>query len=130
MAVNNVYQQYQQNSIMTASPEDLTLMLYNGAIKFINLGKLFIEEKNMEKAHYNIIRAQDIINELNITLDMNYEISKNLRNLYTFVLDKLLDANISKDVKHLDEALEIVEGLRDTWKDAMQEIKKTRHMAK
>jgi len=130
MAVNNVYQQYQQNSIMTASPEDLTLMLYNGAIKFINLGKLFIEEKNMEKAHYNIIRAQDIISELNITLDMDYEISQNLRKLYTFVLEKLLDANISKDVKHLDEALEIVEGLRDTWKDAMQEIKKTRHMAK
>lgn len=129
MTYNNMYQQYQQNSIMTASPEELTLMLYNGAIKFINLGKLHIENKEIEKANNAIKRAQDIIMELNNTLDMNYEISNNLRSLYTFILEKLIDANIKKDVKFLDEALPLIEEIRDTWKEAMKEARKIKYGA-
>ncbi len=124
-----MYQQYQQNSIMTASPEELTLMLYNGAIKFINLGKLHIENKEIEKANNAIKRAQDIIMELNNTLDMNYEISNNLRSIYTFILEKLIDANIKKDVKFLDEALPLIEEIRDTWKEAMKEARKIKYGA-
>jgi len=130
MALNNAYQQYQQNSIMTASPEELTLMLYNGAIKFIKQAEIFIEQKDMEKVHNSILRAQDIIAELNTTLNMSYEISENLRNLYTFILDRLRDANISKDKNILQEVVPIVEDLRDTWKLAMQEAKKTRAVSK
>ncbi|WP_352418314.1 flagellar export chaperone FliS [Proteiniborus sp.] len=129
MTYNNMYQQYQQNSIMTASPEELTLMLYNGAIKFINLGKLHIENKEIEKANNAIKRAQDIIMELNNTLDMNYEISNNLRSIYTFILEKLIDANIKKDVKFLDEALPLIEEIRDTWKEAMKEARKIKYGA-
>ncbi|EOD00378.1 flagellar export chaperone FliS [Caldisalinibacter kiritimatiensis] len=128
MAMKNPYSQYQQNSVMTASPEELTLMLYNGAVKFIKQGKVFLEQKDMEKAHNSIVRAQDIISELNITLNMDYEISKNLRSLYTFILERLMDANIKKDIKILDEVLPLVEELRDTWKEAMQLAKKNRNV--
>ncbi len=119
MAMKNPYGQYKQNSIMTASPQELTLMLYNGALKFIGMAKIDIEHKNIPKANESIMRAQDIIQELNITLNMDYEISTGLRSLYTYILEKLVDANISKDAKYLDEAAEMVTELRDTWKEAM-----------
>ncbi|TAH63572.1 MAG: flagellar export chaperone FliS [Gottschalkiaceae bacterium] len=132
MAYNNMqqqYQQYQQNSIMTASPEELTLMLYNGAIKFMNLGKHHIENKEIEKTNEALKKAQAIIMELNNTLDMNYEISNNLRSIYTFILDKLIDANIRKDASILDEALPLIEEIRDTWKEAMKEARKIKYGA-
>lgn len=132
MAYNNMqqqYQQYQQNSIMTASPEELTLMLYNGAIKFINLGKYHIENKEIEKTNEALKRAQAIIMELNNTLDMKYEISNNLRSIYTFILDKLIDANIRKDTNILDEVLPLIEEIRDTWKEAMKEARKIKYGA-
>ena len=119
MTGNNAYAKYKEQSVNTATPEELTLMLYNGCIKFINLAEVFIDEKNIEKSNINIIKAQDIIRELNLTLNMDYEISNNLRQLYTFVNERLLDANISKDKKALAEAKEIVTDLRDTWKEAM-----------
>ena len=120
MAMKNPYGQYKQNSVMTASPQELTLMLYNGALKFIGQAKIYIEQKDISKANESIIRSQDVINELNITLNMDYEVSIGLRSLYTYILEKLVDANISKDVKHLDEASELVTELRDTWKEAMK----------
>ncbi len=123
MAAYNLHQQYQQNSVMTASPEELTLMLYNGVIKFITLAKVMIEQKDIEKSNNAILRAQAIINELNITLDMKYEISNNLRQLYEFMLEKLLDANIKKNIKPLDEILPLLRDLRDTWKEAMRTAK-------
>lgn len=120
MAMANPYNQYKESSVKTAGPEELTLMLYNGAIKFIGQGKIFIEQKNIEKTNEALKRAQDIINELNITLNMDYEVSKNLRMLYSYILEKLVDGNVKKDVAHLDEALDMVTSLRDTWKEAMK----------
>lgn len=124
MAINNPYGQYKQNSVMTASPQELTLMLYNGALKFIGVSKIHIKEKDIPKANESIIRAQDIIQELNITLNMDYEISTGLRSIYTYILDILVDANIYKDSKYLDEASQMVTELRDTWKEAIK-ISKT-----
>lgn len=123
MSTLNPYQQYQEQSIKTASPGELTLMLYNGCIKFINQAKLFIEQKNIEKANNAIIRAQDIIQELMVTLNMDYEISKNLAALYDYMNRRLIDANISKDTQILEEILDMVTELRDTW---IEVIKKTR----
>ncbi|GAB6086322.1 flagellar export chaperone FliS [Alkaliphilus crotonatoxidans] len=120
MAMHNPYNQYKESSIKTASPQELTLMLYNGAIKFMNQGKLHIQQKNVEGANEALKRAQDIIQELNITLDMKYEISQNLRSIYLYILEKLVDANISKDCVYLDESIEMVTELRDTWKEAMK----------
>ena len=126
MAINNPYKQYQQNSITTASPEELTLMLYNGAIKFVNIAKIHIEEKNIQEANNNLIKTQNIISELNETLDMKYDISKELRSLYIFIRERLVDANIQKDPKIIEEILPIMEQMRDTWKLAMEEAKKQR----
>ncbi|MBU5257519.1 flagellar export chaperone FliS [Tissierella praeacuta] len=121
---------YKQNSVSTATPEELTLMLYDGAIKFMNIGKYSIENKDLEKAHSSLIRAQDIILELNYSLDMNYDISKELRELYSFILSKLVDANINKDTKAIDEALVIVNDMRDTWKEVIKQIKQKVYQAK
>lgn len=127
---HNVLNQYKQNTVNTATPEELTLMLYKGAIKFINIGKIGIENGDTEKAHEAIIRAQDIIVELNASLNMDYDISKELRNIYEFMIDRLVDANIQKETKSLEEVLELLIELKDTWKEAMQKIKKVRYANK
>ncbi|AFS77337.1 flagellar protein FliS [Gottschalkia acidurici 9a] len=124
MAINNPYNQYKQNSVTTASPEELTLMLYNGAIKFVNIAKIEMEAKNIERTNEAIVRSQDIIRELNGSLNMNYPISENLRTLYTFILEKLIDANIQKDIKIIEEILPIIEEMRDTWKLVIEEVKR------
>jgi flagellar protein FliS len=123
-SMNNVLNQYKQNAVYTATPEELTLMLYDGCIKFMNMAKYHIEKGNVPKAHESLIRAQDIIYELRATLDDKYEISSNFRKLYDFVLDRLISANLRKEIKPIDEALEIMTGLRDTWKEAMKQVKK------
>ena len=117
--MNNPYTKYKEQSVNTATPEELTLMLYNGCIKFINIAELAMEEKDISKANENIQKAQAIINELNITLNMDIELSENLRTLYDFVNSRLVDANISKDKKPLEDAKSIVSDMRDTWKQAM-----------
>ena len=116
--------QYKQNTVFTATPEELTLMLYDGAIKFMNIGRYNIENKNIEKAHESLIRAEDIIIELKSSLNNDYEISNNLGKLYDFIMDKLIEANINKTTKPIEEALEIIMELRDTWKEAMKDVKK------
>ncbi|HOQ06368.1 MAG TPA: flagellar export chaperone FliS [Clostridiales bacterium] len=120
MVTSNAYDTYKQNAIMTASPEELTLMLYNGLIKFIMIARKAIEEKDVPRAHENIIRAQDIVNEFKASLNMQYEISHNLNMLYDYFLDRLLEANIRKDTAILDEVLRFVRELRDTWAQAMK----------
>lgn len=121
---------YKQGSISSATPEELTLMLYDGAIKFMNIAKYSIEKKEMERAHNSLLRAQDIIIELNYSLDMKYDISKELRDLYDFVMTKLVDGNISKDISSIEEAISIVAEMRDTWKEVIKQIKQKLYMAK
>jgi len=116
--------QYKQNTVYTATPEELTLMLYDGCIKFMNIAKYNIENNDIQKSHEALLRAQDIIMELRSTLDTSYEISNNLMSLYDFMRERLIDANIRKDTKPIDEALEIMTELRDTWKEAMKQVKK------
>lgn len=120
----NALNQYKQNAVFTATPEELTLMLYDGGIKFMNIAKYSIENNDVQRAHEALIRAQDIIIELNSSLNMEYEISTNFRRLYGFILDKLIDANIQKNMEPIDEALDILIEMRDTWKEAMQQVKK------
>lgn len=120
----NALNQYKQNVVFTATPEELTLMLYDGSIKFMNIAKYSIENDDIQRAHEALIRAQDIIIELNLSLNMEYDLSTNFRRLYEFILDKLIDANIQKEIEPIDEALEILTEMRDTWKEAMQQVKK------
>lgn len=124
MAINKAYNQYRENSIFTSTPEELTLMLYNGLVKFIMQAQMAIEEKQIEKTNNSILRAQDIITELQSTLDTKYEVSKGLTLLYDYMNRRLIDANISKDIKVLDEVLGYATELRDTWAQAMKIAKK------
>ena len=123
MALNKAVYQYQQNSIMTATPEDLTFMLYNGCIKGIRLAKIGLEDKDYEKANLYLCKAQAIIRELRATLDMKYDISKNLYELYTYFLDRLIEANVKKESSILDEVEQFVSDLRDTWAEAMKDAR-------
>lgn len=120
MLAANPYKQYKHNSIYTATPAELTLMLYNGAIKFINQGEQFLAEENYENANNAILRAQDIINELSQTLDMKYEISNQFKVLYDYILSRLIDANMKKNTEALKEASTLVTEFRDTWQQAMK----------
>ncbi|WP_258921835.1 flagellar export chaperone FliS [Heyndrickxia coagulans] len=121
MATRNPYQAYQNNSIATASPGELTLMLYNGCLKFIHLAKKSIENKNFEEKNQNIQKAQNIIRELMMTLDTGkFEEAEKMLSLYDFILRELIQANVKNDVSKLDTAEELVAGFRDTWKQVIQ----------
>lgn len=113
-------QQYNTSKILTASPAELTLMLYEGAIKFCNIAILGIEQKDVQKAHTNIVKAERIIEELLATLNFKYPVAKDFENVYTYVLDRLTEANIKKDAAILEEVLEHLRGMRDTWKEVMR----------
>lgn len=120
MAINNPYQSYQQSLVNTASPGELTLMLYNGCIKFIMLGKKAIEEGNIEAKNTNIIKAQNIVHELMVTLNMDVEVSKEMMSLYDFMNRRLIEANVKNDVAALEEVEGLVTDFRNTWKEVIQ----------
>lgn len=117
---NAAFQQYQNNMINTASPQELTLMLYNGLIKFLNFSIVGIEEKSIEKANNYILRSQDIIEEFMRTLDMNYEVSSGMFALYDYMNHRLIEANIKKDKAIVEEVRGFAENMRDTWAQAMK----------
>lgn len=118
--VTNPYQQYQNNSVMTATPGELTLMLYNGAIKFCNLAIEAIEQNDLQKAHQSNLRAQDIITELQATLDTKYDISKEMDRLYTFIKQLLIEGNIHKESQKLADARDLIREFRDTWQQVIK----------
>jgi flagellar protein FliS len=120
MVTNKAYDQYKQNSVFTASPEELTLMLFNGLVKFIMQAQKAIEERDLQKAHDSIIRSEDIIQEFQASLDMRYELSHSWMLLYDYMYRRLIDANIAKDTKILEEVLGFAKDLRDTWAQAMK----------
>ena len=120
MALPNAYAQYKNSKVLTASPAELTLMLYEGAIKFCNIAILAIEQKEIEKAHINIRKAQKIIEHLMATLDMKYPVAKDFDNMYQYLLRKLSEANISKDPEILKEVLTHLHAIRDNWKEVIR----------
>ncbi|WP_075619447.1 flagellar export chaperone FliS [Paenisporosarcina indica] len=124
MSIINPYQTYQQNSAMTASPQELTLMLYNGSLKFIRLARKAMIENNFEVKNTNMIKAQAIVQELRITLNQDIEISKNLEQLYEYIYSRLIEANTKNDLEILEEAEGYIIELRDTWKQVMGLVKK------
>jgi len=116
----NPYQQYQQNTVNTSTPQELTLMLYNGLVRFLKLACQGVEEADIEKANNNIIKSQNIILEFMSTLDMQYEMSEELFLLYEYMNRRLLEANMKKDKLILEEVTVYAEELRDTWAQAMK----------
>ncbi|MGY3714863.1 flagellar export chaperone FliS [Sutcliffiella cohnii] len=120
MAMNNPYQAYQNNAVTTASPAELTLMLYNGCLKFLKLAKKGIEEKNTEMKNTNLIKAQKIIQEFMVTLDMNVEMSESLLKMYDYMHRRLIEANVKNDIVIIEEVEGYVVEFRDTWKQVIQ----------
>jgi flagellar protein FliS len=123
MALNKAYTSYQSTSILTSKPEELTLMLYNGLVRFITQAKKALEEKDINNSHENLIRAQDIIIEFQATLDMNIEISHNLMLLYDYMYRRLVEANLKKDVAAVGEVLGLASQLRDTWGELVKKMR-------
>lgn len=119
----NPYQTYQNNSVLTASPEELILILYNGAIKFCNLAGEAIEENNIPKSNEYILKAQDIISELRVALDKKYLVAEDMDRMYEFIYHLLVQANISKDKEKLETATQFIREFRDTWREAMKKGK-------
>lgn len=117
---NNAYSQYANNKILTASPAELTLMLYEGAIKFCNIAIMAIESKDIEKAHNNIMKVQRIIEEFQITLDFKYPIANDFNNVYNYLMRRLREANMTKDKEILEEVNRHIRTMRDTWKEVMR----------
>lgn len=120
----NGYQAYQRNSVLTATPGKLTLMLYNGCIRFIRQARKAMDEKNYKEKNINLQKAQAIIRELMVTLDMRQPIAKNMMQLYDYFNRRLIEANVKNDPAILDEIEKLVSDFRDTWKQAMEKTQK------
>lgn len=116
----NAYAQYNNSKILTASPAELTLMLYDGAIKFCNIAIMGVEKNDIQKANTNIIKVQRIIEEFQITLNFKYEIANDFNNVYNYLMKRLREANVKKDKEILEEVLEHLHTMRDTWKEVMR----------
>jgi flagellar protein FliS len=120
MPVRNGYAAYQNNKVMTASPGELTLMLYEGMIKFTNIAIIGVEEHDIQKAHNNIVKTENIISELQSTLNYKYPVANDFNNIYVYLKERLVQANFKKDKAILEECLEHERTLRDTWKEVMR----------
>lgn len=120
MAINSGYSAYNTNRIMTATPAELTLMLYEGAIKFCNIAIIGIEESNIEKSHNNIVKVENIIGEFIATLNHKYPVAQDFENVYNYLMDRLIEANMKKDKEILEEVLGYLREMRDTWKEVMK----------
>ncbi len=119
MALPNGYNQYSNSKVMTASPAQLTLMLYDGAIKFCNIAIVAIEEKDIMKAHNNIRKVENIISEFRATLNFKYPVANEFEKVYAYLYDRLVEANMHKDKEILEEVLGHLRTMRDTWKEVM-----------
>lgn len=120
MSMMNPAAAYRNQQIMTASPEQLTLMLYDGAIRFLRASITAIDAKEMEKAHEMNMRTQEIIREFRQTLNMDIELSENWDKLYEFMEYRLMEGNVKKDKAMLMDVLDLLRDMRDTWAEAMK----------
>ncbi len=120
MPLPQAYAQYKNSKILTASPAELTLLLYEGAIKFCNIAKDGMENNDIEKAHTNIVKAQKIIDYLRQTLDMKYPVAQDFENIYSYLAQRLIEANIHKDAEIVEEILTHLRSVRDNWKEVMK----------
>ena len=120
MALPSAYAQYNNSKVLTASPGELTLMLYEGAIKFCNIAIVGVEQKDIEKAHIHITKVERIIDYLRQTLDMQYPVAQDFERIYTYLSNRLVEANVKKDAEILEEVNGHLRSVRDTWKEVMR----------
>lgn len=124
MALPNAYQAYANSKIMTATPEQLTMMLYDGAIKFTNIAIEAVEKQDYAKANTYIQKTERIIEEFRATLNFKYPVAQEFENVYKMLSEKLLYANLKKDIDVLNECLKHLRVMRDTWEEVMKLAKR------
>ena len=117
---NKAYAAYASNKILTASPAELTLMLYEGAIKFANIAMAAMENNDVEKAHNNVIKVRNIILEFQSTLNYDYPVAQDFNNVYEYLKFRLTEANLHKQPEIMEEILGHLRTMRDTWKEVME----------
>lgn len=120
MALPNAYAQYNNSKVLSASPGELTLMLYDGMIRFCNLAETAVEKKDIAKAHTNIMKMQRIIDYLRQTLDMNYPVAEDFERMYIYLSQRMVEANMKKDLEILQEINGHLHAIRDNWKEVMR----------
>ncbi|WP_373230791.1 flagellar export chaperone FliS [Cohnella sp.] len=125
--ISTPYQKYQQSSVQTASPAQLIIMLYDGAIRFVRQGVESIEKRNIEKANYNLIKAQNIIHELIASLNFQYPLSTDLARIYEYMLHLLITANMNKSKEPADEVLSHLIDLKEAWSQAAKQVVSSAH---
>jgi flagellar protein FliS len=125
--MNNPYESYKRMQVETASPGRLLLLLYEGALKNLRLAKAGIEQKNISQAHNSLIKAQNIVLQLNEDLNMEAggEIAQNLRNLYLFIYQRMIDANVQKNAAMVQEAIDLLSKLKEGWDGVILKTKST-----
>ena len=116
----DAYANYTRNKIMTATPAELTLMLYEGAIKFCNIAIVAIEQKDRDKMFNNILKVEDIITEFQVTLNFDYPVANDFNNVYNYLQRRLREANMTQDKEILEEVNTHLRTMRDTWKEVMK----------
>ena len=124
--INNAAEAYKRQQVMTATPEALTLMLYNGSLRFMKEGLEAMEAKKWEQCNTSLQKAQRIIQEFQATLKMEYDISKQLMPLYDYVYNSLVEANMRSKPEKVTECMDIIRELRDAWAEAMKIARKER----
>ncbi|MBU3159059.1 flagellar export chaperone FliS [Clostridium frigoris] len=124
-AYGNAFNTYKSNSVNFASKDQLLLMLVDGAAKFSKIGRQAIIDKDINKAHENIVKTQNIFYELMSTLDVakGGEWAESLMKVYDFITRRLLDANIKKSEATMNEIIPLIEDVRDTWNEAYKKSK-------
>jgi flagellar protein FliS len=122
--LNNPYDKYKNNTVFTATKEELTLMLFDGSVKFCNQALASIEAKDFQKANEYITKVQNIVREFQVTLDKQHAIAHQLNQIYDYLFRRLLEANIKKDADIMTEVRDHLRDLRDTWKEAMKLARK------
>ncbi|WP_257350276.1 flagellar export chaperone FliS [Pseudalkalibacillus decolorationis] len=127
MSLNNPYQAYEQNSVGTASPGELTLMLYNGCLKFLKQAKAAIQDKKTEEKNMNLIKAQKIIQELMVTLNTEVAVAEQMLQMYDYMNRRLVEANVNNDISIIEEVEGLTIEFRDTWKQVIQMNRKANY---
>ena len=127
MTYSNAYAQYNNSKVLTASPGELTLMLYDGAIKFCNIAIAAIGQDDIQGAHNNIVKAERIVDYLRTTLDMRFEVAQDFERVYIYLKRRLVEANMHKDIVIIEEVRSHISSMRDTWKEVMAINKNKNH---
>ncbi len=125
MLQRNPYSAYNNSKVLTASPAELTLMLYEGAIKFGNMAIIAIDNQDVEKAHNNIMKVERIVLEFQATLDHKYPVAEDFDRVYNYLVLRLHEANLKKDKEIMEEVVEHLRSMRDNWKKVMEAAKGT-----